>query len=134
EASPAFRDLGARLAHGADLPATAWRDARLPVLPADLPPHDLVVASYVLGELSEADRAATVAALWERCAGALLRVEPGTPAGFARLRAARVALLAAGAHMLAPCPHEAACPIVDPDWCHMAVRVERSRLHRQAKA
>jgi ribosomal protein RSM22 (predicted rRNA methylase) len=133
EASPAFRDLGARLAAGADLPEIAWRETRLPALPADLPPHDLVVASYVLGELSEGDRATTVAALWRRAAGALLLVEPGTPAGFARLRAARTALLAEGARMLAPCPHEGRCPIVDPDWCHMAVRVERSRLHRRAK-
>lgn len=133
EASRAFRDLGIRLAADAALPATDWREARLPALPPDLPAHDLVVASYMLGELSEPDRAATVASLWDRCAGALLLVEPGTPAGFGRLRIARRALLTAGAHMLAPCPHESACPIADPDWCHMAVRVERSRLHRQTK-
>jgi ribosomal protein RSM22 (predicted rRNA methylase) len=28
---------------------------------------------------------------------------------------------------------ESACPIVDPDWCHFAARVERSSLHRRVK-
>src|SRR5262245_48358928 len=47
--------------------------------------------------------------------------------------AARNRLLAAGAHLIAPCPHEAACPLTPPDWCHFAERLPRSRLHRQAK-
>uniref|UniRef100_UPI001FEDF9D0 small ribosomal subunit Rsm22 family protein n=1 Tax=Mesorhizobium mediterraneum TaxID=43617 RepID=UPI001FEDF9D0 len=38
-----------------------------------------------------------------------------------------------GAHVLAPCPHEAPCPLVPPDWCHFSQRVARSRLHRLAK-
>jgi ribosomal protein RSM22 (predicted rRNA methylase) len=35
--------------------------------------------------------------------------------------------------MIAPCPCAGACPIVDPDWCHFAARVERSSLHRRVK-
>jgi len=64
----------------------------------------------------------------------LLIVEPGTPAGYQRLLAARDQLLGAGAHILAPCPHAEACPLAKPDWCHFSVRVARSRTHLQTKA
>jgi len=61
-------------------------------------------------------------------------IEPGTSAGFALVRTLRSALLASGAHMLAPCPGEMECPMAAPDWCHFAARVERSGLHRRVKA
>ena len=72
-------------------------------------------------------------ALWQAARVALILIEPGTPRGFAVIRAARSELLAAGAHMIAPCPAEGACPVIDPDWCHFAARVERSALHRRIK-
>jgi ribosomal protein RSM22 (predicted rRNA methylase) len=94
---------------------------------------DLVIASYVIGELAP-DRLAHIAdALWAASAGLLVVVEPGTPAGFARIRALRARLIAQGAHVVAPCPHDRACPIVDPDWCHFSQRLNRSRAHRQVK-
>ena len=56
-------------------------------------------------------RAAAVAAdLWQRRGQALVLIEPGTPQGFARIRAARAALIEAGAHIAAPCTHDNACP------------------------
>jgi ribosomal protein RSM22 (predicted rRNA methylase) len=64
---------------------------------------------------------------------ALVILEPGTPKGFAFIRDIRSSLLAAGAQMLAPCPAASTCPMVDPDWCHFAARVERSSLHRRIK-
>ena len=94
-----------------------------------LPPHDLVIAAYSLGECG-----ATLASrLWEAARAVLVLIEPGTPRGFALIRKVRGELLAAGAHMLAPCPAETACPLADPDWCHFAARVERSSLHRRVK-
>ncbi|MET1028665.1 MAG: small ribosomal subunit Rsm22 family protein, partial [Dongiaceae bacterium] len=50
-----------------------------------------------------------------------------------RILAARELLIAAGAELVAPCPHAAPCPLAAPDWCHFSRRVARSRLHRQVK-
>ncbi|BAM91532.1 hypothetical protein S58_55550 [Bradyrhizobium oligotrophicum S58] len=94
---------------------------------------DLVVASYMIGELSDAERLHLVDALWARTDDTLLIVEPGTPAGYQRIIAARDRLIVAGAHVAAPCPHAAACPLVAPDWCHFAQRLARSRAHRELK-
>ena len=105
------------------------------IMPSDvarvnpLPPHDLVIAAYSLGEFG----AELAARLWQAARVALLLIEPGTPGGFALIRRVRADLLESGARMIAPCPMESACPIVDPDWCHFAARVERSSLHRRVK-
>ncbi|MFD8384569.1 small ribosomal subunit Rsm22 family protein [Streptomyces sp. NPDC059679] len=94
---------------------------------------DLVTVSYVLGELTAADRHAVVDEA-ARAAQAVVLIEPGTPDGYLRIREARERLLAAGLRVVAPCPHSAQCPI-EPgaDWCHFAARVSRSSLHRQVK-
>jgi ribosomal protein RSM22 (predicted rRNA methylase) len=60
-------------------------------------------------------------------------VEPGSPAGFAVVREIRDHLLAKGACLAAPCPHTGPCPIVAPDWCHFAARLERTSLLRRMK-
>lgn len=94
-----------------------------------IPPHDLVIAAYSLGEFG----AALAPLLWQAARVALVLIEPGTPRGFALIRSVRDRLLAAGARMVAPCPAEIPCPMADPDWCHFAARVERSSLHRRVK-
>ena len=96
---------------------------------AALPRHDLVIAAYALGELS----APVAAMLWQAARVALVVIEPGTPRGSALIRRIREQLLAAGAHMAAPCPCAMPCPLAEPDWCHFAARVERSSLHRRIK-
>nr|QQZ50485.1 methyltransferase domain-containing protein [Phenylobacterium glaciei] len=100
----------------------------------DWPQADLVTASYALAEIAAAQQARTVQALWAATDGMLALIEPGTPDGYRRILTARETLLAAGAEILAPCPHALACPLVAPDWCHFVQRLPRSRDHRLAKA
>lgn len=128
--------LGRRLAEAAPHPAVvgaAWR-------PGDLggawgpAAHDLITAAYLLGELEVAARDRLVDQLWAATGQALLLVEPGTPQGFAIIRAQRDRLRAAGAFIAAPCPHQGACPMPEGDWCHFAQRIARTRAHRQAKS
>jgi ribosomal protein RSM22 (predicted rRNA methylase) len=58
---------------------------------ADATEADLVVASYVINELSESERAAFADTLWAKTRNILLVVEPGTPAGYSHHRVARPA-------------------------------------------
>jgi ribosomal protein RSM22 (predicted rRNA methylase) len=135
DASPTFLTLAARLA--ADGPA-ALRDAE--TLRADLasgaswPRAELVVASYALAEIPADKQDVVSVELWKSCAGVLVLVEPGTPAGYARILQARRILFAHDAIVVAPCPHAGACPLVAPDWCHFNARLPRSRDHRLVKA
>ena len=135
DANPSFLEMAGRLAAGGPeaLAAPARLRADLTASGADWPRADLVACSYALAEIAPERQAAAVEGLWGACEGLLALVEPGTPAGFERLRVAREALIAAGACILAPCPHAAACPIQAPDWCHFRVRLPRSRDHRLAK-
>jgi ribosomal protein RSM22 (predicted rRNA methylase) len=94
---------------------------------------DLVVASYMIGEIGDAEQRALAELMWEKTRDALLVVEPGTPAGYARIIALRDHLIARGAHVAAPCPHEGKCPLEPPDWCHFSQRLQRSRAHMQVK-
>jgi ribosomal protein RSM22 (predicted rRNA methylase) len=94
---------------------------------------DLVVASYVIGEIGDAERKTLVGLMWEKTRDTLLVVEPGTPAGYARIIALRERLISLGAHVASPCPHDAACPLQAPDWCHFTQRLQRSRSHKQVK-
>src|ERR1700722_19667559 len=100
---------------------------------ADAEAADLVVASYMIGELNDAERKALGDLMWARTRDTLLIVEPGTPAGYARIIAVREQLIAAGAHVAAPCPHDGKCPLVAQDWCHFTQRLPRSRAHKQIK-
>jgi ribosomal protein RSM22 (predicted rRNA methylase) len=93
-----------------------------------------VTLCYVLNEIEPVARPVLVDRLWQLAREILVIVEPGTPTGWRRVLEARERLIAAGAHILAPCPHALACPLDPPDWCHFACRVARSRAHREAKS
>jgi ribosomal protein RSM22 (predicted rRNA methylase) len=134
-AGPAV-ELGRELAQGAAgavLRAARWQRQ---AIGADLvlTDADLMTISYVLGELTEPDRAAVL----EQAAahGRLVAViEPGTPAGFRRILDARERLLGAGMSIVAPCPHNGGCPMTAAadDWCHFAARINRGAAHRSLK-
>jgi len=96
-------------------------------------PADLVIASYLIGEVGEVERRALAERLWDKTRDTLVVVEPGTPAGYERIIELRTQLIAAGAHVAAPCPHDAACPLAAPDWCHFSQRLPRLRAHIQVK-
>ncbi|WP_065751477.1 small ribosomal subunit Rsm22 family protein [Bradyrhizobium paxllaeri] len=94
---------------------------------------DLVVASYMIGEIGDAEQRALAELMWAKTRDTLLVIEPGTPAGYARIIALRAQLIALGAHAAAPCPHDGPCPLQPPDWCHFTQRLQRSRAHKQVK-
>lgn len=140
DASPPFLDLAARLAAEGPAPVCAAETRRGDLTAGGFPSADLVLASYALAEIPGPAQAAVVRDLWSACEGVLVLVEPGTPAGYARIAAARDALIGSGARILAPCPHANACPLAAPErqeafpgWCHFAVRLPRSRDHLIAK-
>lgn len=127
DSNAALRALAAKLA--ANLP-------RVQVIAGDVgaaPRADLLIASYVLAELPESRAAQIALPLWQASGQMLVLVEPGTPAGFARIRAARTALIEAGAHVAAPCTHDNGCPMRGDNWCHFSQRLPRSRDHMLAK-
>ncbi|HEY3949742.1 small ribosomal subunit Rsm22 family protein [Phenylobacterium sp.] len=97
------------------------------------PKADVVVASYALAEIPADKQDSIIDELWASTEGLLAIVEPGTPVGYGRILKARDRLIALGATLVAPCPHQAPCPLTAPDWCHFSVRLPRSRDHRLAK-
>lgn len=135
EREPELSALGRRLAAAAQTAALRQADWRVADLAAtsDLPAHDVIVACFMLGELPERAAQTLVEAALQAARVAVVIVEPGTPAGFERVRAWRDLALARGSHLLAPCPHDGPCPMSGTDWCHFAARVERSALHRRVK-
>jgi ribosomal protein RSM22 (predicted rRNA methylase) len=113
---------------------------------------DLVLASYIIDELSADRQAALADLMWAATRDTLVVVEPGTPAGYRRILDLRRRLVAQGAHVIAPCPHDGECPLMllsseagisrednaskqkaVPDWCHFVQRLPRSRAHKQIK-
>jgi ribosomal protein RSM22 (predicted rRNA methylase) len=134
EANAHMRQLGAALLAEAASPALRAASYHGTLAEAVAAPADLVVASYVVGELAPGECAGFAQALWAATVQALVVIEPGTPAGYSRILEIRRQMIIAGAHVAAPCPHERDCPLVAPDWCHFAQRLPRSRDHLQVKA
>jgi ribosomal protein RSM22 (predicted rRNA methylase) len=134
DANSALRALALDLGSGsARLRGMAYRrgEARAELAAAEA--TDLVVASYMIAEIDGAEQNALAELMWAKTRDTLLVVEPGTPAGYARIIALRQQLIASGAYVAAPCPHDGKCPLQAPDWCHFTQRLPRSRAHIQIK-
>jgi len=132
EAEPAMVAAGRLLAAGG---GDALRTARWDASPlgSSTVTADLVLASYLIGELDPAELGSFVDHAWSLAADTLIVVEPGTTDGYRRILGVRDAVLAAGGSVLAPCPHERRCPLPAGDWCHFSTRLPRTRAHRLAK-
>jgi ribosomal protein RSM22 (predicted rRNA methylase) len=134
DANSALRTLALDLAgNSARLRNMKYQRGEARAALAEAQPADLVVASYMIGEIGDAVRTALTELMWAKTRDTLLVVEPGTPAGYARVIALRGQLIASGAHVAAPCPHDGKCPLTAPDWCHFTQRLPRLRAHRQIK-
>ncbi|KAG8382546.1 hypothetical protein BUALT_Bualt05G0088600 [Buddleja alternifolia] len=121
--------------------------------------HDLVIASYVLGEIpSLQDRITLVRQLWDLTGDILVLVEPGTPQGSYIISQMRshilwmenrrnrksqnaankdskdLMTLETGAFIVAPCPHDGPCPLLNTNkYCHFVQRLERTSSQRLYK-
>ena len=134
DSNAAFRVIAKALAVGSDHAALMSATFIAGDVQASASPRaELVAASFVLAEISQANLRHVIAQLWAAASEVLVLIEPGTPAGFARIRAARAFLIEQGAGVLAPCTHAHACPIHEPDWCHFSQRLPRSRDHLKVK-
>jgi ribosomal protein RSM22 (predicted rRNA methylase) len=99
-----------------------------------LPEHEISIFCYSFGEVPEEKRKKILKMAWEASHKALILIEPGTPAAFKNILDARDWLIKWGGHVLAPCPHNRSCPLLEKkDWCHFSVRLQRSSLHRKIK-
>lgn len=102
------------------------------------PSHDAVVLSYVLNELSLNEQAHVLEKAYEAADNLLILIEPGTPESFGHILKARQLLTNLGANIIAPCSHNASCPLAPrfiegKDWCHFSVRIPRGKYHTRAK-
>lgn len=129
-------DTGRRLAQASDngaIRAASWTRQNLKEA-GSLKPADLVNLSYVLGELDNSTRRTLLEKAYQLAHRLIVIIEPGSKTGYAHILAAREFFISAGAHIVAPCPHASACPLMADDWCHFSQRVERTSWHRRAKA
>ena len=133
EREAAMRAVGQKLMEQAGGIRADWAACDL-TAGEPLPRAELVCEGYMLGELEAGMRLRVAEKLWDACEKLLVLIEPGTPQGFANLRAARERLTALGAFVAAPCPEGSeTCPMKGENWCHFAVRVQRTRLHKALK-
>lgn len=133
DANAALRTLALGLAHDTGMTSLRYTHGDLLASLAAADSADLIIASYVLNEFNADAQMRLADAMWQKTDGVLLIVEPGTPAGYQNILALRARLIAQGAHVMTPCPHDQPCPLTAPDWCHFSQRLPRSRAHKQLK-
>lgn len=135
ERDPEFIAIGQKLLQGTQDPflsSVEWKNEDL-TLCSNRTKADLVLFSYSLGEIALNRQKDLLIKAWDATQEVLTIIEPGTPAGFQTILAARKTFLEMGAYLFAPCPHTQTCPMAANDWCHFSSRLNRLEGHKQAK-
>ncbi|MBC7475534.1 MAG: rRNA methyltransferase [Candidatus Sericytochromatia bacterium] len=95
--------------------------------------HHVVTSSYVLNEIENNKKEAFINEAWDKTEKMFILVEPGTPQGFNNIKNARSQIIDLGGKIIAPCPSQNICPIIENDWCHFSQRVQRTKYQRLLK-
>lgn len=102
--------------------------------------YDMVVASYVWGELTSDQQIELFKKILGLFRDYLLIILPGTPQDFKTLTSLRDFVINQRDYpdiqILAPCTHSLSCPLKGSDqldWCHFSVRLPRTNFHRHLK-
>ena len=91
---------------------------------------DIVLSSYVLNELVDAQRKSAIDKMWNATKQFLVLIDNGTPKAFEMMQKIRSYLIGKGGFMVAPCTHMENCSNA---WCHFMTRVARTKIHRILK-
>lgn len=93
------------------------------------PKSDLVMLSYVLGELSPDEQRSVLAKAFDAAEKYLVIISPGTSILFESYLKWRQSLIEKGGIILAPCPSNKTCPMstIPGRWCHFKARVNRTK-------
>ncbi len=132
EREQSMRAIGKQLMKGTDLEDANWKE--FDIIENNIEKKcDLVVASYMLNEISMDKIDKALEKMWNATNKILLILEPGTPKGFEIIKYIRSYLLQKKANIIAPCSHGEKCEIQENDWCQFACRVQRSKIHKILK-
>lgn len=99
----------------------------------EIPSAQVYLFSYSLTEIDPKLYPSLIEKFFQSVEEEIIIIEPGTPAGFQRILALRSLFLKLGAHLIAPCPHHASCPMEGGNWCHFSERLPRTPWHRLLK-
>lgn len=126
-----FLTLGKRIAEEAQLPlAITWqRGDILQQVAKEDTPVDLVLIANVLNELNEIQRNQLLDAVFKRCRGLLIIVEPGTPVGSSIVQAAAQKFASTGT-LIAPYVGNG---FLQEAWLHFPQRFTRPDFARRLR-
>lgn len=94
---------------------------------------DLTLFSYVLSETPPDKIDDVLRFALAHTTHALIITDAGTPLVYQHMMAARNFLIEQGWSISAPCPHQHACPMKTPDFCHFPARFKRHEEMRRVK-
>ncbi len=94
---------------------------------------DLTMFSYMLSEMPPTKLEPLLQWALARTKGYLVITDAGTPNVYRQLMAARQYIIEQGFTVVAPCPHQSACPLAAPNFCHFPARFTRHAEARRLK-